>query len=214
MAGLFTLLLAVAAALPDAVVIDRIAVVVNKHAIKLSDIQRDLRLTEFMNQEPVNLNAGEKRKSAERLIDQTIIRGEISRGGYRRPADADAASLTAHLVSDRFGGSEARLRETLSRYGLREDELRAQFLWQLTVLRFIDQRFRPGVQVADEDVQNYYEKHLAELKSKYPGKNSFEALRTQIRASLEGERINDAFAAWIEDARKQARIEYREAAFQ
>jgi|HubBroStandDraft_1064217.scaffolds.fasta_scaffold09436_3 peptidyl-prolyl cis-trans isomerase SurA len=214
MERLLTLLLGIAGALPGAVVIDRIAVVVNKHAIKSSDIQRDLRLTEFINGEPVNLGAAEMRKSAERLIDQTLIRDEIARGGYQRPSDADAESLTAHLVRDRFGASDARLREALARYGLREDELRAQFLLQLTVLRFIDQRFRPGVQVTDEDVRTYYEQHLAELKRKYPASNSLDALRTQIRASLEGERINEAFAAWIGDARKQAHIEYREGAFE
>jgi peptidyl-prolyl cis-trans isomerase SurA len=177
-------LLTLASALPGAVVIDRIAVVVDKHPIKSSDIRRDLRLTEFMNREPVDLSAAAMRKAAERLIDQTLIRSEIARGGFRRPSDADADTLLSHVVRDRFGGSDSRLREALSRYNLTEDELREQFLWELTVLRFIDQRFRPGVQVADEDTRT------------------------------EGERINQAFAAWLEDARKQVRIEYREGAFE
>jgi len=214
MPRLLTVLLYLASVLPGAVVIDRVAVVVDKLAIKSSDIQRDLRLTQFMNREPVDLSAGEMRKAAERLIDQTLIRDEIARGGYRRPSDADADSMVKHLVRDRFAGSDSRLRELLSIYGLREDQLREQFLWQLTVLRFIDQRFRPGVQVADEDVRTYYDRHFAEFKREYPRNNSFDALQTQIRASLEGERINQAFAAWIEDARKRVRIEYREVAFQ
>jgi len=214
MPRLLTLLLTLVNALPGAVVMDRVAVVVNKHAIKSSDIQRDLRLIQFMNREPVNLSAGEMRKAAGRLVDQMLIRDEIGRGGYRRPSDAEADRLLKHLVRDRFGGSEGRLDEVLSHYGLSEDQLREQFLWQLTVLRFIDQRFRPGVQVPDEDVRAYYDQHLAEFKRENPRNNSFDALQTQIRASLEGERINEAFAAWIEDARKRVRIEYREGAFQ
>jgi hypothetical protein len=209
-----TLLLTLASALPGGVVIDRVAVVVEKHAIKSSDIQRDLRLTEFMNREPVDLSPANRRKSADRLIDQTLIRDEVARGGYRRPNDADAEILLKHLVRDRFGGSASGLHELLSRYGLSENELREQFLWQLTVLRFIDQRFRPGVQVADQDVRTYYDQHLAEFKREHPRNNSFDALQTQIRASLEGERINQDFAAWIEEARKRVRIEYREGAFQ
>jgi peptidyl-prolyl cis-trans isomerase SurA len=213
MPRLFTLLIALASALPGVVVIDRMAVIVGKHAIKLSDIKRDLRLTEFMNREPLNLDADQIRKSAERLIDQTIIHDEIL-NGYTRPSSSDADSLMKHLVRDRFGGSDSRLRAALSSYGLDEDELRKQFLWQLTVLRFIDQRFRPGVQLTDEDVRSYYDQHLADFKREYPKNNSFDALQTQVRASLEGERVNEAFTAWLTDARKQVRIEYREGAFQ
>jgi hypothetical protein len=214
MPRLITLLLALTSALPGAVVIDRIAVIVGKHAIKLSDITRELRLTQFINHEPLKLSADEMHKAAGRLVDQTLIRDEIARGGYRRPSDADADSLLKHLLHDRFGGSDARLRQTLSTYGLGEDDLREQFLWQLTVLRFIDQRFQPGVQVPDEDVRAYYDQHLADIRRDYPKNNSFDALQSQIRASLEGERVNQAFATWIEDARKRVRIEYREGAFQ
>jgi hypothetical protein len=213
MPRLFTLLIALASALPGVVVIDRMAVIVGKHAIKLSDIKRDLRLTEFMNREPLNLDANEMRKSAERLIDQTIIHDEIL-NGYTLPSSSDADSLVKHLVRDRFAGSDNRLRTALSSYGLDEDDLRKQFLWELTVLRFIDQRFRPGVQVTDEDLRSYYDQHLVDLKREYPKNNSFDALQTQVRASLEGERVNEAFTAWLADARKQVRIEYREGAFQ
>jgi hypothetical protein len=106
------------------------------------------------------------------------------------------------------------LRAALNAYGITEDQLRAHLLWQLTVIRFIDQRFRPGVLVSDEEVRAYYDQHLADLKRQYPGNNSFEALAPKIRASLEGERINKSFAEWLDQARKRTRIEYREAAFQ
>ncbi len=113
MPRLVTLLFALTSALPGAVVIDRIAVIVGKHAIKLSDITRDLRLMQFINQEPVKLSAEEMRKAAGRLVDQTLIRDEIARGGYRRPGDADADSLLKHLLRAILirRGSDARLRQ-------------------------------------------------------------------------------------------------------
>lgn len=214
MSRITTLLLLLTGALPGAVVIDRAAAIVGKHVVKSSDIQRDLRLTEFLNRDPADVTTGATRKAAERLIDQTIIRDEIARGGYRRPTDGDAGNLLKALVQDRFGGSDGRLREALARYSLGADQLRDQLLWQLTVLRFIDQRFRPGVQVSDEDVRAYYDQHLGEFKRDYPRNSSFEALQARIRDSLEGQRVNEAFTAWLDDARKQARIEYREGAFQ
>ncbi|HWC00868.1 MAG TPA: hypothetical protein VG672_29380, partial [Bryobacteraceae bacterium] len=98
--------------------------------------------------------------------------------------------------------------------GLNAGQLQAQLVWQLTVLRFIDQRFRPAVLVTDEEVRAYYDQHLDELRKEKPGANTFEALEPEIRRSLEGERINQSFTQWLENARKRNRIEYREGAFQ
>jgi hypothetical protein len=208
------LLVLFASASNAVVVLDRMAVIVGKHVIKTSDIDLDLRVTEFLNRQPLNSSQQAKRQSAERLIDQEIIRQEIVTGKYRRPADSDAAALEAQLRRDRFGGSAAAMRETLQRYGITEDQLRAQLLWQLTVLRFIDQRFRPAVIVTDEEVRAYYDQHLAELRRQYPQDNNFEALEPKIRSLLEGERINEGFNEWLAAARKRNRIEYRQEAFQ
>ena len=210
---LFALLL-IASLSSAVVVLDRMAVIVGKHVIKTSDVDWDLRVTEFLNREPLNFSPKAKKQSAERLIDQEIIRQEIVTGNYRRPPDSDAAALEAQLKRDRFAGSDVRMREALQRYGITEDQLRTQLLWQLTVLRFIDERFRPAVIVTDEEVRAYYDQHLADLHRQYPEDNSFEALEPKIRSLLEGQRINEAFNQWLEGARKRARIEYRQEAFQ
>ena len=87
------LLLMLASASSAEVVLDRMAVIVGKHVIKTSDIDWDLRVTQFLNREPLNFSPKAKRQSAERLIDQEIIRQEIVTGNYRRPPDSDAAAL-------------------------------------------------------------------------------------------------------------------------
>jgi hypothetical protein len=198
----------------SAEIIDRIAVIVGKHAIKLSDIDRDLRVTEFLNREPLNLSSKAKRAAAERLIDQALISDEISDGGYARPADSDAEALLNKIGQERFGGSDPRLREALAAYGLTEDQLREQLLWQLEVLRFIDQRFRSGVLVTNDDVRSYYEQHRPDLVRQNPKTPSLEALEPKIRRSLEDERINQNFSQWLEQARQRNRIQYHQEAFQ
>jgi hypothetical protein len=208
------LFLMLASASSAVVVLDRMAVIVGKHVIKTSDIDWDLRVTEFLNREPLNFTPKARRQSAERLIDQEIIRQEIVTGNYRRPPDSDAAALLNNLRRDRFGGSDVKMREELQRYGITEDQLRAQLLWQLTVLRFIDQRFRPAVIVSDEELHTYYTQHLAELRRQYPGDGSFEAMEPKIRSLLEAQRINENFNQWLEEARKRYRIEYRQEAFE
>jgi hypothetical protein len=208
------LLLGLSAALGAAVIIDRIAVIVGKKVVKLSDIDRDVRLTEFLNREPLNLSADARRKAAERLIDQQIIRTEIATSGYSRATDAQAEALLRQIQRDRFGNSEARLRAELARYGLTEEDLRQQLLWQLTVLNFIEQRFQPGVSISDQDVQAYYKQHLAELKSQYPQNYSFAALEPKIRSLLQEQAVTRDFEDWLSRARQRTQIEYRQGAFQ
>jgi hypothetical protein len=208
------LFLGLSAALGAAVIIDRIAVVVGKKVIKASDIDRDLRLTEFLNRESLDLSSDARRKAADRLIDQQIIRNEIAIGGYSRASDAQAEGLLRQILHDRSGNSEARLRAELARYGLTEEDLRQQLLWQLTVLSFIQQRFQAGVSVSDEDVQTYYNQHLAELKRQHPQNSSFEAVAPEIRKVQQEEAVTRDFEDWLSRARQRAQIEYRQGAFQ
>ncbi len=208
-----SLLLLVSAATAG-IIVDRMVVIVGKHVIKTSDIERDLRLTEFLNREPLKVNSDEKRRSAERLIDQEIIRQELLAAGFRRPDDTSASDLDVQLRQERFQGSQQRLREALGGYGLTAEQLHDQLVWQLTVLSFIEQRFRAATLLTNEDLRSYYDQHLAELRRQYPQDNSFETLEPKIRASLEGERVNQNFTQWLEQSRKRYHIEYKQEAFQ
>jgi hypothetical protein len=193
--------------LSPAVVIDRIAVVVNRHPIKTSDIDRELRVTDFLNNAKPNSEVAEKKAVEERLIDQQIIRTELSSGGYGRPSAGQAEALLGQIRRSRYGNSDARLRQALESYGLTEDQLRAQLLWQLTVLRFISDRFRTGVLVSDDDVQKYYEEHRASFQNA-----PLEKVSASIRTSLEGEQVTTEFEKWVADERKRADIDYQPAA--
>jgi peptidyl-prolyl cis-trans isomerase SurA len=205
-------LLATVVAASGAVILDQIAVIVDNHAIKSSDIDRDIRLTAFLNRERPDLGAQSKKQSAERLIDQQLIREEIATGSYHRPAEKEAETLQAQLVRDRFGGSSAELGKALAQYGLTPQQLSAQLLWQLTVLRFIDQRFRAGAFVSDDEVQQYIQQHQTELRKENPGASQ-DVLQLKARDVLEGELVNKNFAEWLEQARKSTSIEYKQGAF-
>ena len=192
----------------DFTTIDRIAVVVAGHPIKTSDIDRDIRATEFINGEPLDLGAEAKKQAAQRLIDQQIIRNELQVGGYQRPDASEAASDLDQIRKERYRGSEARMHQALARYGLTEDELRARLLWQLTVLKFIDQRFRPGVLVSDQDIQTYYNQHRAELAKDNGGHTSLEALTPKIREAITADQINQQFFAWLDQQRKDVGVTF------
>jgi hypothetical protein len=196
--------------LSGAVVVDRVAIIVGKRVVKTSDLERDLRVSQFLNRQPLDLSPANRRKVADRLITQELIHQEVMNGGYSRPTEKDVDAFVQKLKRDRFSNSDAQLRSALARYELTEDELRQYLLWQLTVLRFIDERFRPGVLVTDEDVRAYYEANLAELQKANPKNSSQEALEPTIRETLIGERVNQNFEEWLTNTRQRLRIEYRD----
>ena len=201
-------LLAAAYPMAYAVIIDRIAVVVGNAIVKDSDIDRDLRVTAFLNNQPLNFSAAARKEAANRQIDQVFIRREIRIGDYPAAGLQDADRQLAALKKQRFRG-DAAFEQALRRYGITNLELRTQFEWQLTVLRFIDLRFKPAVLITDEQIEKYYVDHQAALRRQYPGK-SLDDLREQIREILTGEQVNQQFFAWLDDQRKNNKVKFLE----
>jgi hypothetical protein len=192
------------------VIIDQIAIVVNREIIKESDIIREVRVTDFLNHDPLNLSPTAQRKAADRLIDQAFIRHEINLGDYPVATFQDADAELSRLEKERFR-SEAALQQSLRGYGLTVPDLRYTFRWQLTVLRFIDVRFKPAALVTDEEVNQYYKSHLAALRRAHPSGYSLEDLRSLIHDTLVGEKVNQRFFAWLDEQRKDAKIQFLEA---
>jgi len=207
-------IVAISTLLSGEVILDRIAVIAGTHVIKTSDIDRDIRLTQFLNRQPLDVTSAAKREAAERLITQDIIRQEIITGAYQRPPEAEGAALQVELRRARFANSSERMHDALQKYGLTEDGLRERLLWQMTVLQFINQRFRAGVVVTDEDIRNYYDQHAAQLRKQQPSAIGLEALAPKIKEMIEGERINQSFNDWLDQARQGYRVEFKQEAFE
>ena len=210
MGGRFVFLLLAAALAAWAVVIDQIAIVIGDSIIKDSDIDRDIRGTDFMNGVPLDLGNAARKKAASRLIDQVFIRREIELGDYPDASWKQTDQQIQRLERQRFK-TEAAFDAALKRYGFNEVDLRTLLQWQLTILSFIDIRFKPAVLVMDEDIQKYYNEHATELAREHPGKSSLDDLREQIRQTRTEEGINKQFFAWLDQQRKNNNVQYLEA---
>ncbi|MBV8897699.1 MAG: hypothetical protein JO051_14395 [Acidobacteriaceae bacterium] len=204
-----TILLLLAHTVLYAVIIDRIAVVVGNSIIKDSDIDRDVRVTSFLDGKPLDLTGAQRKEAVTHLIDQMFIRQEIQVGGYPVATLEDADTQLSRLEKQRFK-TDAAFQAGLRRYGLTDLELRTQFRWQLTALKFIDARFKPAVLVTDDEIEKYYRQHAAALQRQYPGK-SLDDLRDQIRDTLTADGVNQQFFAWLDEQRSNTKIRYLEA---
>ena len=203
------LLLFLASIACRAEIIDRIAVVVGNSVITESEILREIRLTAFLNGEPVDFSPIVKRKTAERLVEQRLIGNEITASLYGLPSAAAAQEMLKQ-IKNRFP-NPAVYQEELTRVGITEDELKAHLARQLATLSFLDFRFRPGIQIGEDEIGKYFNDRLRpELKKAKPGGEfSLNDFRSQAREALIGERIDVASDAWLKQARQRTRIDFR-----
>jgi peptidyl-prolyl cis-trans isomerase SurA len=194
-------------ALAAADVIDRIAITVANQVITASQIDEEVRVTAFLNNEKLDLSPGEMKKAAARLIDQALIKREMDLSRYPLPAlsEADGALKDFKIHYSNPGGFPQALRE----YGITEAELQQHLWWQLTVLRFVDYRFRPGIQVPDDDIEAYYQQQLRKWKEQgVQPAPSLSDERTQIEEILTQQQIDDSLDHWLVESRNQVPVRY------
>lgn len=197
-------------AILNATIVDQIAVIVRDRIIKDSDIERDIRVVDFLNQETLSFDEGARKTAANRLIDQAIIQREIDVGEYRTATEADAEQLLLQTQKEHYY-SPAVFNQALVKYGLTREQLKRYLRWQLTVLRFVDERFRPAVLVTDEEVEQYYKQHTSEFRNAATAEpKPLDEAAQQIRNTLVEQKVNQQFESWLNARRKAANIEYRE----
>lgn len=202
-----------AALLARGEILDRVAVTVGKHVITEGDIILDLRIAAFLDQKPVDLSGDSKRKTADRLIDQYLLLQEASTSRVPLPTAADAQQLLEQVKSQY--ATETEYRQALARYGITEDQLSEHLLNGLKAMRFTDLRFRPEVQLTDDDLKEYYDSMAAQWRRTggTVAVPTFEASRDQIEKLLTDQRITQALDRWLGTTRSETQILYKEDVF-
>lgn len=191
-------------------VIDRVAVAVDSHVVTESAIRRLIRLNSYFQRVPPDFNPQARRQAAERLINQALIQKEMTLIRYPMPAVPEAVKQMEEIREARHE-DQAAFRADLARYGFTEEDLQEEIIWQLTLTRFIDFRFRPGVQITDEEIKKYYDE---ELKPKQTEPAELDEVRAGIVRVLTARRLNDALSQWLEQMRASTRIQFFPEAFQ
>jgi hypothetical protein len=188
-------------------IIDRIVITVANQVITQSQVDDEIRVTAFLNREKVDLSAEAKKEAAARLIEQALIKREMDISRYPLPALSDAG---APLQSRKaMYASEAAFEDALRDYGITADELTRRLWWQLTLLRFIDYRFRPGIRIPAADVQAYYRAQVTQWEQNGTKPiPSLEEARDRIEEILTQKQIDKALEQWIKDTKGQVTINY------
>lgn len=196
--------------LAHAEIIDRLAITVGHQVITDLQLDEEMRVTALLNGKPVDRSTPARRAAANRLIEQILVRREMELSRYPLP---EAKDVDAYLqgIENQLGGA-AQFEQLLSRYDLSEDTLRNHLALQLTTLRFVEYRFKPEAAVSDADIDAYYQRELSGWSTQHTGlPPGLAQVKESIRQTLTEERTDQALDAWLNEARRQARIVYVDA---
>lgn len=209
---MFRVLLIVFALMPaQAALIDRLVISVGQQVITEQQLDEELRITALLNREAISRTADSRRRAADHLVQQLLVKREMQLSHYPVPDDKDVDQYFAE-VRGTFG-SPALFTQALAQYELPEATLKEHLALQLTTLRFIEFRFRPDMALSSSEIEAAYQRELAKWKADHPGAipPSFALSQESIQKSLLEQRTDEMLSTWLEDTRKQVSIVYLDA---
>jgi len=198
----------------EPVALDSVVAVVNNHAILSSDIDRAMRLSAL---EPPDAADGKlDRKSAlDRLIRRELIQEQIT-PEEKKQSEPSEERLKRRLALLReelpacaryHCATDAGWAAFLATKGLTENEAVSYLRLRLSMLSFIESRFREGVRISPEEIENYYREKLAPQYP--PGQQAppLSSVSPRISEILLQQQVTQLFGAWLENLRKQGDVE-------
>ena len=195
--------------------VDRLAVSIERTAIMESQILDHLRVAAFLEGKPVDISPRARRTAARQLIELNLIHREMHLSRYTPPGTQMAGPMLTKFRAERYPDDE-KYAEALAANNLRESDLLRNLLLQMTITRFINFRFKPGVRVSEEEVDNYYRSSFVpgweSVKSPVPVP-PLEEVRDEIEATLTDQKVDQAMDDWLKTATASVHIKYQEEVF-
>lgn len=206
----------VIAAAASGQVIDRIAVVVGNSVITETEVVQEARLEAFLNGAPLKLDGDTKKAAADHLVDQQLIRNEMKIGAYPEPTPAEVNGMLGNLKQERFGGSDAAYRASLSKYEITEEQLRQHLAWQLAAIRFTDLRFSAAAPVPATPTPTPTTNGSGPDRSTQRGLSRRPESQPQSadRTEKPPVSVDQQLDAWLKQTRAGTKVQFKQGAFQ
>ena len=181
--------------------IDRIVARVENDVILLSEVRA---LSRY--QQLVDGKAESDGQILDRLIDQWIVRNEADTARFPHPSDVDVAHGVERLQAS-FASPE-EYETGRKQAGLSNVDIRNMVASQLYLSNYLDSRFRPSVQIAPKDVEDFYQSAVVpRAKARNQAPPALDASRDYIQEALVQRGINEQADRWLKEGRARLRVE-------
>ena len=190
-------------------VIDRIVATVNGRVILQSDWDEALRYEALLNGGKLSdFTDDERRAVLDRLIDQELLGEQMKAAYFQHASESEAA---ARIAEARKQYPEALTDEgwqaVLARFGLTEKDLVAHVQQQIDLMRLVDARLRPAVQIDSKTIEAYYrEKFVPQLKQSGASEVALADVSARIRELLTQEKVNELLVSWLQTLRSESKV--------
>lgn len=203
-------LLSAALAAPAAAgeIVDRMVANVNGHIVLQSDWEEELAFESFVNGRSLDSLTSEERKSAlDRLIDQELLKEQV------RPSEGAPSTEIADRVNEvrklhPEAATDEGWRAALQHCGLTQSDLEKRLGESIQLMRLVEARLRPSIQIDQKAVESYYHEELIpELKKAGSREVELPEVFGHIRDLLAEKRLNQLLHGWLASLRSTSHIQ-------
>jgi peptidyl-prolyl cis-trans isomerase SurA len=193
------------------VVLDRLVAVVNGDVILESDVDEERRFEEI---QPYRAASDSTRaRIIERLVDRALILQQAALQPEDAVPDRDLDAQIATLRKDIPACNEYHCetdegwKKFLASHGFTEEEFRTRWLQRMQLLKFIEVRFRNGVNIKDDEIQTYYEKTmLPEYTRRKVTPPPLDTVKRRIEEVLLQQQVTALLQDWLRSLRAQGSV--------
>jgi hypothetical protein len=204
---LFLLFVLAAAAVPAArgAVVDRIAAVVDRQVLTVSEVSQMVQLRFFPR--PAGQSDDDYRRDIlDSLIAQALRFRDVERFGAE-DIPKDSIEARVQEMTRRFP-SPADFGAAVVRAELTPDEVRALVKRQLQVEAYIQERFSPLIYIANDDIDTYYRgPWSAQRRERGLAIPPLAQVREEIRSLLKSTRLQEEIEKWTAQLRARANVD-------
>ena len=194
------------------IVLDSVVAIVNGEVLLQSDVEQERR---FDSLQLLPASDDTDRYAAEHLITRTLVLQQMREQDPNPPAipDAELQKSLAELKKQLPGcqgrcGTKAGWDTYLTERGLTPQSVDARWRQRIQVFDFLNDRFRAGVRVPDDQVQAYFDKQLApQFAAQHERPPSLKTLRPRIEEILLQEQVTRQIDTWEATLKQEGSVE-------
>jgi SurA N-terminal domain len=188
-------------------IVDRVVTSVNGHVILQSDWEQEVAVEAFSNaRDPDSFTSAESNAALDRLIDQQLLREQV------RPSESAPAELVAARVAELRKlhpecATNEGWRATLQRYGLTQSSLEKRVGDQIQLMKLVEDRLQPSIQIDQRAVETYYhDQLLPDMKRAGSPAAPLTEVFGQIKDLLAERKMNELLSVWLANLRSGSHI--------
>jgi hypothetical protein len=188
-------------------IVDRVVNNVNGRVILQSDWEQEIAFEALANaRDPDSFTSAERNAALDRLIDQELLREQV-RPSQSAPAEQVASRVTEIRKLHPDCVTDEGWRAKLQRYGLTQNSIEKRLGDQIQLMKLVEDRLRPSIQIDQQAVETYYKDQLLpDMKRAGNSATPLPEVYSRIKDLLAERKMNELLSGWLASLRTGSHI--------